>query len=119
MTSLDFLNNIINPARAAAGEKPLRNTEMVRKIEDELDLNANDRKSAVGKTGHDTYYFDLTEDQMRLVGMRESKAVRRAVLAELNRRLRDARHTLPARRHVARQHGARIMLDELSNQLLR
>ncbi len=35
MSSLVFLNETINPAREAAGESLLHNTEMVRKIEDQ------------------------------------------------------------------------------------
>lgn len=36
MSSLDFLNNIINPARAEAGEVPHEPRKFLAKIEDEL-----------------------------------------------------------------------------------
>lgn len=37
MNSLDFLNNIINPARIDAGENPHEPRKFLAKIEDELD----------------------------------------------------------------------------------
>ncbi|HHQ4929093.1 TPA: hypothetical protein ACSP88_002531 [Aeromonas hydrophila] len=77
MTSLDFLNNIINPARVAAGESAVQNNQFVKRVADELDLLETQKLFELGKTGHKMPYFDLTEDQMRLVGMRESKAVRK------------------------------------------
>ncbi|MEZ6954293.1 MULTISPECIES: hypothetical protein [unclassified Aeromonas] len=85
MTSLDFLNNIINPARVGADESTVKNTHFLARTMDELDLDESRVKLLPSHTGSMARYVDLTEDQMRLVGMRESKAVRRAVLAELNR----------------------------------
>lgn len=37
MSSLDFLNNIINPARIECGEPEVKNTHFIKRIEDELD----------------------------------------------------------------------------------
>lgn len=51
MTSLDFLNNYINPARIEAGQSVLRNTEMVRKLQDELDLTVADFLQLVPANG--------------------------------------------------------------------
>ncbi|WP_318465442.1 hypothetical protein [Photobacterium leiognathi] len=86
MSSLDFLNDYINPAREAAGEPLLRNGEMVRKLCDELDLNKTDfLLYSVGR-GRPAEYVNLNYDQMMLVGMRESKTVRKTVLAKLKQR---------------------------------
>ncbi|EKT3982613.1 hypothetical protein QEF67_003179 [Klebsiella aerogenes] len=81
MSSLDFLNEVINPARIKAGEKPVRPSDFNARIKDEIDENLNYENFVVGKTGHKTYFTQLNTDQMMLVGMRESKAVRKTVLA--------------------------------------
>lgn len=83
MSSLDFLNNIINPSRIEAGEKPVRPSDFHARVNDEIDEKLNYENFVVGMTGHKTYYTMLNMEQMMLVGMRESKAVRRSVLARL------------------------------------
>lgn len=89
MTSLDFLNEIINPARIAAGENPVENSKFLKKVEDELDLDFRKRKKFVSEkinnlcSGRPQEYYDLDMDQMMLVGMRESKVVRKKVLEKL------------------------------------
>lgn len=83
MSSIDFLNNIINPARESAGEKPVRPADFHARVNDEIDDILNYENFVVGKTGHKTHYTILTMEQMTLVGMRESKAVRRSVLEKL------------------------------------
>lgn len=83
MSSLDFLNNIINPSRESAGEKPVRPADFHARVNDEIGENLNYENFVVGKTGHKTYYTNLNMEQMTLVGMRESKAVRKAVLEKL------------------------------------
>lgn len=83
MSSLDFLNNIINPSRVEAGENPVRPADFHARVNDEIDEELNYENFVVGKTGHKTHYTMLNMDQMTLVGMRESKAVRRSVLAKL------------------------------------
>lgn len=81
MTSFDFLNEIINPLREMAGQTPHKNTAFVRKIEDEIDeLGA---VKFIDRFGNSMKVYDLNYDQMFLVGMRESKAVRKAVLSKL------------------------------------
>uniref|UniRef100_A0AAU7YQQ8 Antirepressor protein C-terminal domain-containing protein n=1 Tax=Klebsiella phage KpTDp1 TaxID=3161143 RepID=A0AAU7YQQ8_9CAUD len=89
MSSLDFLNEVINPARAAAGEKPVRPSDFHSRVNDEIGENLNYENFVVGKTGHKTFYTTLNIDQMLLVGMRESKAVRRSVINTL-KELQDA-----------------------------
>lgn len=83
MSSLDFLSNIINPARIEAGEAPHEPRKFLAKIEDELDLDGTGKKFRLNNNQTRTAYYDLDFDQMMLVGMRESKAVRRSVLAKL------------------------------------
>ncbi|MEI7261338.1 phage antirepressor KilAC domain-containing protein [Pectobacterium carotovorum] len=83
MSSLDFLNNIINPSRTEAGEKPVRPSDFHARVNDEIGEDLNYENFVVGKTGHKTYYTILNMDQMTLIGMRESKAVRRSVLEKL------------------------------------
>lgn len=87
MTSLDFLTKIINPARIAAGESPVENSKFLKKVEDELDDLPVPKKIRHEKINNlqtpDQKYYDLTMDQMMLVGMRESKVVRKKVLEKL------------------------------------
>ncbi|MEB0951620.1 phage antirepressor KilAC domain-containing protein [Citrobacter sedlakii] len=83
MSSLDFLNNIINPSRIAAGEKPVRPSDFHARVNDEIDEELNYENFVVGRTGHKSHYTMLNMEQMTLVGMRESKSVRRSVLAKL------------------------------------
>lgn len=81
MNSLDFLNSVINPARKESGEAEVQNAKFVSRVEDELDdLSA---VKIFHRFGNEVRTYDLTMRQMLLVGMRESKSVRRSVLAKL------------------------------------
>lgn len=81
MNSLDFLNSVINPARVESGESEVKNAHFVSRVEDELDdLPA---VKIFNRFGNEVRSYDLTMRQMLLVGMRESKSVRRSVLAKL------------------------------------
>lgn len=86
MTSLD-LREIVNAARSDHGENPVRNNDFLEKVKDELDLDEATYEKTVGQKlnsrGTMSDYLNLTLDQCMLVGMRESKAVRRSVLAKL------------------------------------
>ena len=83
MNSLNFLNEIINPARLSAGEPEVKNTNFSARIEDELDeLPA---VKIIYRFGNEMRTYDLTIDQMTLIGMRESKSVRRSILEILKR----------------------------------
>lgn len=83
MSSLDFLNNIINPARIESGQNAVRPSDFHERVNDEIDEELNYENFVVGKTGHKTHYTMLNMEQMTLIGMRESKAVRRSVLSSL------------------------------------
>ncbi|EIS4915477.1 hypothetical protein ACVQDM_003712, partial [Escherichia coli] len=97
MSSYEFLTTVINPARSEAGEAPVRNDQFLARVRDELD----DCKSfATEQTfptvlitptggGRQMESITLTGDQLLLVGMRESKAVRRKVLDYIRRIEKD------------------------------
>lgn len=85
MSSLDFLNTIINPARQAAGENEVTNSKFLLKLEDELDDLGFGQIFQNPEGGRPARYYELTLEQMTLVGMRESKAVRRSVLETLKK----------------------------------
>lgn len=80
MSSLDFLNKLINPARESYGQGPIRNNDFMRKVFDEVDDLVTYEKIV---RGNNVRIADLNYDQMILIGMRESKAVRKSVLAKL------------------------------------
>lgn len=84
MSSAD-LRELINEARADAGEPKIRNDQFVTKVEDELagELGVC-KKIAHPQSGVLMDCYDLTRDQCMLVSMRESKVVRRRVTAKLN-----------------------------------
>lgn len=84
MSSFDFLNEIINPARELFGEKPVANDKFLKKVVDEIGLTENEKMSFT-QEGHfkPTSYFVLSFDHMTLVGMRESKGVRKSILSKL------------------------------------
>ena len=86
MSSLDFLNNLINPSRVSAGESEVESRHFIAKIEDEIDdLGVAETFYVTTSQGakRPVKGYRLTMEQMTLVGMRESKSVRRSVLAKL------------------------------------
>ena len=93
MTSYDFLNEVINPARMSAGERPVENRKFVARVEDELD------DLGAGKTfpryGNTVKYYELNMEQMTLFGMRESKAVRRKGLEMLKKLSAERAPSIP------------------------
>lgn len=83
MTSLD-LRDMINVCRKEAGESVVASRHFVARVEHELEGELALRKTFTQPSnGQQTIYYDLTLDQCMLVGMRESKSVRRSVLAKL------------------------------------
>ena len=82
MTSLEFME-IINAERVAAGESEHEPRKFLAKVQDELDLDDTGKKFRLNSNRTESAYYDLTIDQMMLVGMRESKSVRRNVLDKL------------------------------------
>ncbi|MBE0470615.1 MAG: hypothetical protein IBX55_14040 [Methyloprofundus sp.] len=83
MTSLD-LRDLINAARVEHGESKVENGHLLKRIEDELEGELGVSKIfRHPQSGAEMRYYDLTRDQCTLVGMRESKGVRRSVLEKL------------------------------------
>lgn len=82
MSSKDLLE-IINAVRAEMGEPILRLNKFNEKIEDELE-GEHYTKSVVQNSNNTTsVIYELTIDQCTLIGMRESKSVRKNVLGKL------------------------------------
>lgn len=78
------LREMINDARALAGEPKVRNDHFLSRVEDELgDELEGVQKYFTPHHGNQVATYDLNLDQCMLVGMRESKAVRRSVLKKL------------------------------------
>lgn len=83
MNSYDFLD-VVNRARQMNGESKISNTHFLAKVMDECDLGddkiftiPNEQNKKPMKC------INLDYDQMMLVGMRESKAVRKSVLNKI------------------------------------
>lgn len=97
MSSIDLLE-FVNQAREEFGEKPVRHNDFLARCKDELENEPYETfvESAKGRAPA----FDairMTKDQCKLVAMRESKAVRRRVLARLNElEAANAQPTIPA-----------------------
>jgi len=86
MSSMAFLDSIINPARISAGESEVENRHFIARIEDEIDdLEVAENFYVTTSQGakRKVKGYMLNIEQMTLIGMRESKAVRRAVLIKL------------------------------------
>lgn len=79
------LRNLINEARESMGEKAVQNSQFIKRVEDELESEIEGQKyiDLAPRTKTPMSAYRLTMQQAMLVGMRESKAVRRAVLAKL------------------------------------
>lgn len=82
MTSLE-LRQLINESRAENQEPEIRLNKLNEKIVDELEGQHYPKSVVKNPNGTESEIFHLTRDQCTLVGMRESKAVRRSVLAKL------------------------------------
>lgn len=93
MSSLEFWNGIISPARKSAGEGVSSYQRFFSKVVDELDIPPGTVENVISekinnlgfKVKYETPSYNLTLEQMTLVGMRESKAVRRSVLETLKK----------------------------------
>lgn len=90
MTTLD-LRALINEARQAFGEPIVRNDKFLDRVRDELDGELGGcKKIPHPQSGVEMEFYDLNRDQCMLVAMRESKGVRRRVVAKLNAADRQA-----------------------------
>lgn len=83
MSSIEFLNDVINPARKDAGEPVIENRHFLARVVDEIDDLGNVNLLRNPSGGRPAQYYVLNMEQMTLIGMRESKSVRRKVLEKL------------------------------------
>lgn len=77
------LREMINAERAQNNESIIRNDQFIARVEDELDDLGVCNIIAHPQNGADVKTYNLTLEQATLVSMRESKSVRRSVLALL------------------------------------
>ena len=82
MPSVDLLK-LINQARKDLGEKPVRLNDFNNRIADELSDDHYESFVVQNTNNTTSVIFNLTLDQCMLVSMRESKSVRRFVLAKI------------------------------------
>ena len=85
MSSRDLLD-LINNARMNCGEKPVRLNDFNNRVADELDGENYETFVVQNFNNTESVVFELTIDQCMLIGMRESKAVRKNVLAILKQK---------------------------------
>lgn len=85
MSSKELLE-LINQVRHSVGEPLLRLNSFNVKIEDELDGENYTKNVVQNFNNTESIVFQLTLDQCMLIGMRESKAVRKNVLAALKQK---------------------------------
>ena len=110
MTSLDFLEHVINPARHEAGESLHEPRKFLLKVEDELDLDGTGKKFRLNGNHTESAYYELNMEQMTLVGMRESKAVRRSVLDKL-KELSGSKPAIPQTYAAALLEAGRLAME--------
>lgn len=83
MTSLQLLD-LVNDTRAEFGESQVRHGDFAARCRDELDGEYYETFVVKNQRGPATEAIRMTADQCKLVAMRESKGVRRRVLARLS-----------------------------------
>lgn len=83
MSSFDLLD-LVNAARQEFGESEVRRADFTARCRDELDGEYYETFVVRNQRGPASEGLMLTRDQCMLVSMRESKAVRRSVVAKLN-----------------------------------
>jgi phage antirepressor YoqD-like protein len=83
MSSFDLLD-LVNSARAEFGESEVRRADFTARCKDELEGEYYESFVVKNSRGPASEGLRLTKDQCMLISMRESKAVRRAVVGRLN-----------------------------------
>ena len=102
MSSKDLLE-LINQIRQNFGESPVRLNDFNNRIVDELDGQHYEIFVVQNSNNTQSTYFNLTIEQCTLVGMRESKGVRRSVLEKL-KQLEQPQIALPQDYEQAIEH---------------
>ena len=83
MNSVDFLNEYINPAREVNGQSKVAYKDFIARVIDETEKSHEEIFLMDSTGGRKRHVVNLSYDEMILVGMRESKAVRKSVLLKL------------------------------------
>lgn len=111
MTSIEFLDAVINPFRSQEGETPHEPRKFLAKIIDELDLDETGKKFRLNSNQTESAYYILDKDQMMLVGMRESKSVRKNVLEWIKLATEDQKPAIPQTYAEALLEAGRLALE--------
>ena len=111
MTSIEFLDAVINPFRIKEGETPHEPRKFLAKIIDELDLDETGKKFRLNSNQTESAYYILDKDQMMLVGMRESKSVRKNVLEWIKLATEDQKPAIPQTYAEALLEAGRLALE--------
>ena len=111
MTSIEFLDAVINPFRLKEGETPHEPRKFLAKIIDELDLDETGKKFRLNSNQTESAYYILDKDQMMLVGMRESKSVRKNVLEWIKLATEDQKPAIPQTYAEALLDAGRLALE--------
>lgn len=112
MSSRDLLD-LINESRAKFGEPQVRLNRFNEKVADELEGEHYTKSAVQNINGTQSVIYDLTQDQCMLIGMRESKAVRKIVLKKLNSSQQETPEQLMARALIS----AQSVIDDKNKQL--
>ena len=115
MTSKDLLD-LINQVRAQFNEPMVRLNKFNEKIEDELDGEYYTKSVVQNSNNTESVVYKLTIEQCTLIGMRESKGVRKNVLAVLKEKQKPFDITNPV--HLLEAIDVQSKLNiELSQQV--
>lgn len=109
MSSFDLLE-LVNSARAEFGESEVRRNDFTARCRDELDGEYYETFVVRNQRGPASEGLMLTKDQCLLVSMRESKAVRRSVVAKINALEAPELSTIQILQIAMESEKARLML---------
>lgn len=109
MSSFDLLE-LVNAARSEFGESEVRRNDFTARCRDELDGEYYEIFVVRNQRGPASEGLMLTKDQCLLVSMRESKAVRRSVVAKINSLEAPELSTIQILQIAMESEKARLML---------
>ncbi|WP_443700336.1 Rha family transcriptional regulator [Pseudomonas sp.] len=109
MSSFDLLE-LVNSARTEFGESEVRRNDFTARCRDELDGEYYETFVVRNQRGPASEGLMLTKDQCLLVSMRESKAVRRNVVAKINALETPELSTIEILQIAMESEKARLML---------
>lgn len=89
------LHSVVNQYRINAGLTAVNSTHFLARVIDEIDDLGLVKTFTHPQNKKTVKYYDLDKDQCLLVGMRESKAVRKSVLIHINNLQEEIQNSLP------------------------